>query len=157
MFDDVGRLAGHRVYWFGRMSYSQEVEPMYRQMSRAQREAAFLEKATQMYVALEDWYDEHPEASFGEIEAEARRLRRELMGEGLAVLINGRDTGFQLEAPPCSVCGQAMKYKGHRRWGISGLEGETALMRAYYVCSDCEGETLFPPGPETAAASRPLE
>jgi len=130
---------------------------MYRQMSRAQREAAFWEKATQMYVALEDWYDQHPEASFGEIEAEARRLRRELMGEGLAVLINGRDTGFQLEAPPCSVCGQAMEYKGHRRWGISGLEGETALMRAYYVCPGCKGETLFPPGPETAAASRPLE
>ena len=157
MLDGVGRLAGHRVYWSERMSHSQEVEPMYRQMSRAQREAAFLEKATQMYVALEDWYDQHPEASFGEIEAEARRLRRELMGEGLAVLINGRDTGFQLEAPPCSVCGQAMEYKGHRRWGISGLEGETTLMRAYYACPECEGETFFPPGPETAAASRPLE
>jgi hypothetical protein len=65
---------------------------MYRQMSRAQREAAFLEKAAHMYGALEDWYDQHPEASFCEIEAEAR-LRRELMGEGLAVLINGRDTG----------------------------------------------------------------
>ena len=130
---------------------------MYRQMSRGQREAVFLKKAGQMYSALEAWYDQHPEASFGEIEAEARRLRRELMGEGLAVLINGRDTGFQLEAPPCSVCGQAMEYKGHRRWRISGLEGETTLMRAYYVCPECEGETLFPPGPETAAANRPLE
>jgi hypothetical protein len=66
---------------------------MYRQMSRAQREAAFLEKAAQMYGGLEDWYDQHPEASFGDVEAETRRLRRELMGEGLAVLINGRDTG----------------------------------------------------------------
>jgi hypothetical protein len=78
---------------------------MYRQMSRAQREAAFLEKAVQMYSALEDWYDRHPEASFGEIEAEARRLRRGLMGDGLAVLINGRDTGYQLQAPLCSKCG----------------------------------------------------
>ena len=139
------------------MSHSQEVELVNGQMSCVQREAAFLERAAQMYAALEDWYDQHPKASFGEIETEARRLRRELMGEGLAVLINGRDTGFQLEAPPCSVCGQAMEYKGHRRWGISGLEGETTLMRAYYVCPECEGETLFPPGPETAAANRPLE
>jgi hypothetical protein len=130
---------------------------MYRQMSRAQREAVFLEKAAQMYAALEDWYDEHPEAGFGEIEAEARRLRHELMGEGLAVLINGRDTGHQLEAPPCSVCGHAMEFKGHRRWGISRLEGETTLMRAYYVCPKCEGETLFPPGPEAAATSGSLE
>ena len=130
---------------------------MYRQMSRAQREAAFLEKAAHMYGALEEWYDQHPEASFGEIETEARHLRRELMGEGLAVMINGRDTGYQLQALPCSVCGQAMEFKGHRRWGISGLEGETTLMRAYYVCPDCEGETFFPPGSETAVASRSLE
>jgi hypothetical protein len=130
---------------------------MYRQMSRAQREAVFLEKAAQMYSALEDWYERHPEARFGEIEVEARRLRRELMGEGLAVLINGRDTGYQLQAPCCSKCGQAMEFKGHRRWGISGLEGETALMRAYYVCPVCKGETLFPPGPETTAESGSLE
>ncbi|MBU0493249.1 MAG: hypothetical protein KKA73_15890 [Chloroflexi bacterium] len=76
---------------------------MYRHLSRAQREAAFLEKAAHMYSALEDWYDQHPAASFGEIEAAARNLRRELMGDGLAVLINGRDTGYQLEAPLCSV------------------------------------------------------
>ena len=33
-----------------------------------------------MYEQLEAWYDEHPDASFGEIEAEARRQRREMMG-----------------------------------------------------------------------------
>jgi hypothetical protein len=126
---------------------------MYRQMSRGQREAAFLERAARMYADLEDWYDQHPEASFGEIEAKARRLRRKLMGEALAVLINGRDTGYSLEAPRCSECGQAMVFKGHRRWGISGLEGETTLMRAYYVCPECEGETVFPPGPEAAVAT----
>jgi hypothetical protein len=110
-----------------------------------------------MYTTLEDWYDQHPEASFGEIEAAARRLRRELMGEGLAILVNGRDTGYQQDAPSCSGCGQAMEFKGHRRWGISGLEGETALMRAYYVCPECKGETLFPPGPEASAERRSLE
>ena len=130
---------------------------MIRQMSRAQREAAFLERAAQMYATLEDWYDQHPEASFGEIEAEARRLRHKLMGEGLAVRINGRDTGYRPEAPRCSVCEQAMEFKGHRRGGISGLEGETALMRAYYVCPGCKGETLFPPGSEAAVESGSLE
>jgi hypothetical protein len=130
---------------------------MYRQMSRAQREAAFLEKAKQMYDDLEDWYNQHPDASFGEIEAETRRLRRELMGEGLAILINGRDTGYQLQAPLCAACEEAMEFKGHRAWGISGLEGETRLMRAYYVCPNCEGETLFPPRSETAVTERSLE
>jgi len=80
-------------------------------MSRAQRRAAFLERAVQMFDALEDWYDEHPDASFGEIEAEARRQRRELMGQALDILINGRDCGFQLEAPRCQECGQPMEFE----------------------------------------------
>jgi hypothetical protein len=110
-----------------------------------------------MYGALEEWYDEHPEASFGEIEARARCWRRELMGEALAILINGQDTGYRLEAPKCEACGQEMTFKGHHPWGISGLEGETRLMRAYYTCAECEGETLFPPGSEVEAARGPLE
>jgi hypothetical protein len=126
-------------------------------MSRAQREAAFLQAAIQKYQTLEEWYDQHPDASFGEIEEEARRLRRELMGEGLAILINGRDTGHQVKPPACEACGKEMEYKGHRRWRISGLEGETTLMRAYYVCSECEKETIFPPGSEVETAERPLE
>ena len=59
---------------------------MYRQMSRAQREAAFLEKAAQMYGTLEDWYDQHPEASFGEIiTLEGYTLAP--AGDGLAVTL----------------------------------------------------------------------
>jgi hypothetical protein len=130
---------------------------MYRQLSCEQREAIFLERAMCMYAALERWYDEHPQASFGEIEEAARRFRRELMGEGLAILINGRDTGYQLTAPKCEACGQEMTFKGHHPWGISGLEGETRLMRAYYACPECEGETFFPPGPEVEASGGPLE
>lgn len=130
---------------------------MYRNMSRAQREAAFLEQAARMYSTLEDWYEEHLEASFGEIEEKARRLRREMMGEILAVLINGRDTGFQLERPKCQVCGQKMDFKDYRGWWICGLEGDTRLERAYYVCPECDGETIFPPGWEVEAKRRPLE
>jgi hypothetical protein len=115
-------------------------------MSHAQRRAAFLECATRMFDALEDWYDAHPDASFGEIEAEARRQRRELMGRALAILINGRDRGFQLEAPPCQKCRQPMEFQRYRGWTIYGLEGDTRLVRAYYVCPKCPGETLFPPG-----------
>lgn len=42
-------------------------------LSRTQRRAAFTEAAVQMFERLEDWYDQHPDATFGEIEAEARR------------------------------------------------------------------------------------
>ena len=73
-------------------------------MSRARRRAVFLERASHMFDALEEWYDEHPEASSGEIEAEARRQRRAMMGETLAILMNGRDQGFQLSGG-CMGCG----------------------------------------------------
>lgn len=123
---------------------------MPRLMSRRQREAAFLELATRMYAELEAWYDEHPQASFAEIEAEARQRRRDLMGETLTLLVNGRDLGYQVEPPTCEQCGQPMTFEKYRSWRVNGLEGDTDLQRAYYVCPHCEGQTLFPPGSETA-------
>jgi hypothetical protein len=125
--------------------------------SRKQRKEAFIEIAGEMYDQLEDWYDEHEAASFGEIEAQARHRRRELMGETLRILVNERDTGYQIEAPKCQQCGGAMEFERYRGWTVRGLEGDTRLKRAYYVCPSCEGETLFPPGSQTEAESRPLE
>lgn len=118
---------------------------MARKMSRQERKQAFLRKAEAMFEEMEGWYDEHPGATFGEIEAEARQQRRELMGEALEVLVNGRDVGKGEEAPACEKCGQAMTFKGYRRRRVVGLEGESVLERAYYVCPECAGETLFPP------------
>ena len=130
---------------------------MTRKQSRTRREASFMEEAKKMYSQLEDWYEANPNASFGEIEVEARKQRRELMGNGLAILVNGRDTGFQVEAPKCKECGREMEFEGYRQWGIHGLEGDSLLERAYYVCPDCKGETIFPPGRETGFAGGSLE
>lgn len=120
---------------------------MARQMSREQRQAAFMEVAAEKYEELETWYDAHPQASFEAIEMVAREKRRELMGAGLRILVNGRDTGYQLAGQVCPQCGRAMEYKGKQyARTIRGLEGDTRLERAYYVCPECEGETIFPPG-----------
>jgi len=97
-----------------------------------------------MYETLEEWYDGHPDATYGEIELEARRHRRVLMGRGLEILINGRDTGQRAKGVECSACGGLMEFKGYPPWTIHGLEGDVRLERAYYVCPKCEGETIFP-------------
>jgi len=39
-----------------------------------------------------------------------------------------------------------MGFEGYRCWEVHGLEGDTILERAYYVCPECEGQTIFPPG-----------
>jgi hypothetical protein len=116
-----------------------------------------MKEAKQMYEQLEDWYDKHPQASFGEIEAEARKRRRELMGKALEQLVNGRDAGVQVEGPKCEQCGAQMEFEGYRKWGVHGLEGESELERAYYVCPDCEGQTVFPPGSEAEVTDGSLE
>lgn len=130
---------------------------MTRQMSRSKRRAAFLTAAEEMFEELEEWYDRHPEATFGEIEQEARRRRRELMGKGLEILVNGRDNGVRVEGVPCPSCGQEMDFEKYLPWTVHGLEGDPELERAYYVCPGCEGETIFPPRPEASAAGGPLE
>lgn len=119
---------------------------MSRHMSREERKQAFLERAEMMYEQLEAWYDQHPEATFGEIEQKAREERRQLMGPGLEILINGRDTGKQAKAPLCPGCGKPLSFKGYRCKWVQGLEGDSQLERAYYVCPSCQGETVFPPG-----------
>ncbi len=130
---------------------------MTRRMSRERRMAEFQKAAGEMYAALEAWYDQHPEASLGEIEQESRRLRREMMGKTLAILINGRSTGESAKAPLCPSCQQPMELEGYRDWGVSGLEGDMKLERAYYVCPRCGGQTLFPPGSAAPTASGSLE
>ena len=130
---------------------------MAERMNRAQRQSAFLESATRMFNQLEDWYEQHPNASFAELESQARAGRWALMGEVLAVLINGRMEGYQFEPPRCIACEQVMKFAGYRPRTIYGLEGDTQLSRAYYVCESCDEQTLFPPGSAIASARRPLE
>jgi hypothetical protein len=125
-------------------------------MSRVQRREAFLGEANRMFDAVEAWYDNHPDASFGEIEQEARAQRRAFMGRALGIMVNGRDTGVQVHPPRCSVCGAEMDFEDYRDWTLHGLEGDTTLERAYYVCPCCERQGLFPPGPQAEAASRSL-
>jgi hypothetical protein len=120
--------------------------------SRSQRKVAFLQAADEMYERLEAWYDAHPTATFEEIEAAVRPQRRELVGGLLATLIVGRDSGFQVSAPPCPQCQQPLTFEGYRPWTVKGLEGDSVLARAYYVCPACAGQTFSPSGSETGVA-----
>ncbi len=119
---------------------------MTRPITRAARKAAFMKQAEEMFEELEDWYDQNQGATFEEIEGRARQARRKMMGESLGIMINGRDVGKTAEAPKCEKCKQAMAFKDYRPKIVCGLEGETELERAYYVCQVCEKQTFFPPG-----------
>jgi hypothetical protein len=120
--------------------------------SRSQRETAFLEVATRLYAQLEDWYDQHPNASFGEFEIEARRVRQALMGHGLALVITRGDTDARLKLPECPQCCRPMEFTGYRPWGTTCLARETEIQPACYVCRACEKQTFIHPQSEAATA-----
>lgn len=121
---------------------------MARRMSRQARKETALVAASELIDKMEDWYDEHEDATFVEIETKMGELRREMMGEIMAVMINGRDTGLQSEAPCCQKCANPLRNKGYRKRVVHSMEGNVALERSYYVCVKCEAQTLFPPGSE---------
>lgn len=118
---------------------------MTRPISRANRKAKFMKQAETLFEELENWYDQNEAASFEEIENRARQARRKMMGETLGIMINGRDVGKTKKAPKCDQCQEAMVFKDYRTKRVNGLEGETQLERAYYVCKVCEKQTFFPP------------
>lgn len=123
---------------------------MPRKKSRTQRKAEFLQAAEVMYERMEDWYDAHPAASFEEIEGELRQQRRGLMGKTLEALIVGRDSGFDVQRPPCAKCGGSLEFEAYRSWTVKGLEGDSKLERAYYTCPTCGEQGFSPSGPQAA-------
>ncbi|GIV85130.1 MAG: hypothetical protein KatS3mg052_2137 [Candidatus Roseilinea sp.] len=121
--------------------------------SHAQRREQFLALAAQAYEELETWYDQHPDATFAEIEA----LRQVLMGRGLEILINQRPHRADITQPLCPSCGKPMRLKGRRGKQVNGLEGPSRIERSYYVCPNGCGQTAFPPGSRAAPESGPVE
>lgn len=115
-------------------------------MSRELRLETAEREVSRVYRELEAWRDAHPDATYDEIEQEVRRRRPDLIGTFIELLINGRSTGMQPQAPCCPECGHEMSFEGYRTWRVRGLEGETALERAYYRCLRCKGQGFFPPG-----------
>ena len=104
---------------------------MARPMSRAQRQAAFLAEAQKMFEAVEVWYDAHPDASFAEVEQEARRHRRRVMGQALAIEINGRDAGVQVQVTAASGGEPVVHLTQHS--SVGGLWDADAFARYQYA------------------------
>jgi len=124
--------------------------------TRSEARAAFLGAAEQLWDSFNTWYAAHPEATFDEMEQELGRLRRALMGDTLVLALQQGDLGASVEAPHCERCGKPMVFQGYPRKEVHGLEGDTRIPRAYYLCSDCDAG-LFPPGPPSEAETGAME
>ncbi|MEJ2737703.1 MAG: hypothetical protein P8189_29800 [Anaerolineae bacterium] len=106
----------------------------------------FLRRAEELWDEFNGWYQEHPEATFDEMEAELGKRRRGILGDFVELGLRQGDLGATAEAPSCKECGQGMVFKGYPKKEIHGLEADAKIPRAYYVCPTC-GVGIFPPGP----------
>jgi hypothetical protein len=113
----------------------------------------FLKRAGEAWDSFNAWYQEHPEATFDEMEEELGQQRRGMLGDFLELGLRQGDLGATPEAPLCERCGKPMVFKGYPEKTIQGLEAEAKIPRAYYVCPTCE-LGLFPPGPAASAEER---
>ena len=113
-------------------------------MSKA-REGMSLE----MNVRILEWWEQHPRATFREVEAEIDRRLDELRAKMLSDTANLSTSAAWIEGPEgpmCPHCGAKLAGKGlkRRKLQVRG-ENEVELERKYGVCPEC-GQGIFPPG-----------
>ena len=95
-----------------------------------------------------EWRQQHPKATFGEIERETMRRMAEMQARIMEELAQASQAADWEEsaAPTCPECGAKMGRRGeHERHLQVAGGGEVKLKRAYAVCPAC-GAELFPPG-----------
>jgi len=103
----------------------------------------------EMNARILEWREQHPRATFREIEAEIDRRLDELRAKMLSDTANMSASAAWIEGtggPMCPHCGVKLAGKGlkRRKLQVRG-ENEVKLERKYGVCPEC-GQGIFPPG-----------
>ena len=102
----------------------------------------------EMNAAILEWREQHPRATFREIEAEIDRRLDELRAKMLSDTANLSASAEWIEGPEgpmCPHCGEKLAGKGRKRRKLQVRgENEVELERKYGVCPEC-GQGIFPP------------
>jgi DNA-directed RNA polymerase subunit RPC12/RpoP len=114
---------------------------------RTQSQAAeeFSRAAQELWTRFNVWHNEHPDATFDDMDDFLGEEGRDLMGKALELRLRQGDLGAKAEGQRCSRCGREMRFKGYPEKTVHGLKVDSDIPRAYYHCPACEAG-LFPPG-----------
>jgi hypothetical protein len=85
--------------------------------------------------ALLDYEEVYPQATLGELEAEARRRSRDCFAPVLEALLEWRSQ--EVERFPGCQCGQECQYQGRQQRSQETLVGRITWQRGYYYCETC--------------------
>lgn len=120
--------------------------------TQSEAHAEFMAAAERLWATLTAWHDDHPEATFDEMEEEVGSQGRVVLGELMGLVLRRGDLGAEAEGLRCERCGREMVFKGYPTKTVHGLKVDVRLPRAYYVCPHCQ-VGVFPPGSAVEVAS----
>jgi hypothetical protein len=112
-----------------------------------------MDRAGELWDSFNDWYKDHPEATFDEMEEKLGEKRRAVLGDFLELSLRQGDLGATARAPNCPKCGKPAEFKGYPPKTVHGLDVDLRFPRAYYHCPNCQ-EGFFPPGAPTTIEER---
>ena len=114
-----------------------------------EKKNAELEKlAKEIVNGLAEWREQHPQATFGEIERETMKRMGQLQARMMQELAmeSTRMDWVAENAPKCPECGEKLKKSSEQERVLQAQGGhEVVLKRAYAICPKC-GAEIFPPG-----------
>ena len=82
-----------------------------------------------------DYAESYPEASFAELEAQARKLSRDCLAPALEAVVQAQQESA--EAWVGCECGQIPAYKGEQQRSQETYVGRIQWWRGYYYCTHC--------------------
>ena len=102
-----------------------------------------------MNTRIAEWREEHPRATFREIEAEIDRRLDEYRAQVLSDTANLSASAEWIDGqdgPECPVCGSRLEGKGKKKRSLQTRGGnEVKKDREHDICPVC-GQAIFPPG-----------
>ena len=103
----------------------------------------------ELNAEIAEWREQHPRATFREIEAEVDRRLDQYRAQVLSdtAKLSAKAEWLEGEAgPECPVCGAKLEGKGKKKRRLQTRGGnEVEIDREQGLCPEC-GQVIFPPG-----------
>lgn len=118
-------------------------------MKRDELQANWSGLSEEIMQGVAEWREQHPKATFREIEAEIEKRLAALRAQMISdTAMQSAQTEWESGAAGvvCPKCGEKLEKKGKKKRKLETQGGrEVELIREYGVCPKC-GQGIFPPG-----------
>lgn len=116
-------------------------------MNSAEMQRRWKGLSAEIISGVAEWRQQHPKATFREIEEEVDKrlavLRVRMLSDAA---ISSAQANWEGERAVCPRCGTKLKKKGKKKRKLETRGGQAVeLEREYEVCPEC-GQGIFPPG-----------